>query len=75
MVGTQTLLTNGSGAADFLSQGSCRFALVEWREEKAFAQRAETIGLHYAPVKRIDGYNYSQGRAISVAVYRSDSID
>ncbi|MBN9598861.1 MAG: glycosyltransferase family 39 protein [Afipia sp.] len=75
MVGTQTLLTNGSGAADFLSQGSCRFALVEWREEKAFAQRAETIGLHYAPVKRIDGYNYSQGRAISVAVFRSDSID
>src|SRR5436305_3218180 len=29
MTGTSTLLTDGSGAADFLGQGSCRFALVE----------------------------------------------
>ena len=27
MTGTSTLLTDGSGAADFLGQGSCRFAL------------------------------------------------
>jgi 4-amino-4-deoxy-L-arabinose transferase-like glycosyltransferase len=73
MVGTQTLLTNGTGAADFLQQGSCRFALVEWREEKAFAQRAEAIGLHYAIVTRIEGYNISQGREVSVAVFRSDT--
>ncbi|MBX9710303.1 MAG: glycosyltransferase family 39 protein [Xanthobacteraceae bacterium] len=72
MVGTQTLLTNGSGAADFLQQGSCRFALVEWREEKAFAQRAETIGLHYAVTTRIEGYNYSIGRSASIAVFRSE---
>lgn len=72
MVGTNTLLTNGTGAADFLQQGSCRFALVEWREEKAFAQRAEAIGLHYAIVTRIEGYNISQGREVSVAVFRSD---
>jgi hypothetical protein len=73
MTGTSTLLTNGTGAADFLQQGSCRFALVEWREEKAFAQRAETIGLHYAVVNRVDGYNISQGREISVAIFRSDT--
>ncbi len=30
MTGTATLLTDGSAAADFLGQGSCRFALVEW---------------------------------------------
>jgi len=29
MTGTSTVLTDGSGAADFLGQGSCRFALVE----------------------------------------------
>ncbi len=75
MVGTRTLLTNGTGAADFLQQGSCRFALVEWREEKAFAQRAEAIGLHYAIVTRIEGYNISQGREVSVAVFRSDIDD
>ena len=75
MVGTRTLLTNGSGAADFLQQGSCRFALVEWREEKAFAQRADAIGLRYAIVTRIEGYNISQGREVSVAVFRSDIDD
>jgi 4-amino-4-deoxy-L-arabinose transferase-like glycosyltransferase len=73
MTGTSTLLTNGTGAADFLQQGSCRFALVDWREEKAFAQRAETIGLRYAVVTRVDGYNISQGKEISVAVFRSDA--
>lgn len=75
MVGTRTLLTNGSGAADFLQQGSCRFALVEWREEKAFAQRADAIGLRYSIVTRIEGYNISQGREVSVAVFRSDTDD
>ncbi len=72
MVGTQTLLTNGSGAADFLQKGSCRFALVESREERSFAQRAETIGLRYALTTRIEGYNYSRGRTISVAIFTSE---
>ncbi len=45
MTGTSTLLTDGSGAADFLGQGSCRFALVEQRSERGFAARAEAIGL------------------------------
>jgi len=75
MVGTSTVLTNGSGAADFLLQGSCRFALVEWREEKAFAQRAEAIGLRYIAGTRIDGYNFSQGRAISIAIFRSEGTE
>ncbi len=75
MAGTSTLLTNGSGAADFLLQGSCRFALIEAREERAFAQRAEDIGLRYAVGDRIDGYNISQGRAISVAVFRSEGTE
>ena len=35
MTGTETVLTDGSGAADFLGQGSCRFALVEQRSERA----------------------------------------
>ncbi|HEY0331143.1 MAG TPA: glycosyltransferase family 39 protein [Rhodopseudomonas sp.] len=72
MTGTSTLLTDGSGAADFLGQGSCRFALVEARTERAFAARAEAIGLRYDVAARIDGYNFSQGRAISVAVFRSE---
>src|SRR5207237_950704 len=56
MTGTSTLLTDGSGAADFLGQGSCRFALVESRSERGFVQRAEAIGLRYNVATRIEGY-------------------
>jgi 4-amino-4-deoxy-L-arabinose transferase-like glycosyltransferase len=72
MTATSTLLTDGSGAADFLGQGSCRFALIEARQERAFAQRAEAIGLRYDVATRVEGYNFSQGRQISVAVFRSE---
>jgi 4-amino-4-deoxy-L-arabinose transferase-like glycosyltransferase len=75
MTGTSTLLTDGSGAADFLGQGSCRFALVESRSERAFAQRAEAIGLRYNVATRIEGYNISQGKAVSIAVFRSEGTE
>jgi 4-amino-4-deoxy-L-arabinose transferase-like glycosyltransferase len=75
MTDTSTLLTDGSGAADFLKQGTCRFALVEQRSERGFAQRAEAIGLRYNVAARIDGYNISQGRAVSIAVFRSEGTE
>ena len=75
MTGTDTLLTDGSGAADFLAHGSCRFALVELRSERSFIQRAEAIGLRYNAPTRIDGYNISQGRAISIAIFRSEGTE
>ena len=75
MTGTSTVLTDGSGAADFLSHGSCRFALVEARSERAFAQRAEAIGLRYNIATRIEGYNISQGRPISISIFRSEGTE
>src|SRR5665213_2222626 len=75
MTGTSTLLTDGSGAADFLGQGSCRFALVESRSERGFVQRAEAIGLRYNVAARIDGYNISQGKPISIAIFRSEGTE
>src|SRR6201986_199540 len=75
MTGTETLLTDGSGAADFLGQGSCRFALVEQRSERAFSARAEAIGLRYNVATRVEGYNISQGRAISIAIFRSEGTE
>ena len=75
MTGTSTLLTDGSGAADFLAQGSCRFALIEQRAERSFAQRAEAIGLRYDAASRVEGYNISQGRAISIAIFRSEGTE
>jgi 4-amino-4-deoxy-L-arabinose transferase-like glycosyltransferase len=74
-LGTDTVLTDGSGAADFLMQGSCRFALVESRMERSFAQRADAIGLRYNAGSRIEGYNYSVGRHVSIAIFRSEGTE
>ena len=74
LFGTATLLTDGQGAADFLREGGCRFALVEGRQERSFTRRAEAIGLRYAPGPRVDGFNYNDGgRAITIAVFRSET--
>jgi 4-amino-4-deoxy-L-arabinose transferase-like glycosyltransferase len=72
LVGTGTRIIDGTDAADFLRPGGCRIALVDGRHERAFLRRADAIGLRYAPPQRFEGYNYSSGRAISIAVYRSE---
>jgi 4-amino-4-deoxy-L-arabinose transferase-like glycosyltransferase len=72
LAGTDTKLVDGTDAAEFLRGGSCRFALIEARHERAFLRRAEAIGLRYSPPERFEGFNYSIGRAASIAVYRSE---
>jgi 4-amino-4-deoxy-L-arabinose transferase-like glycosyltransferase len=71
LAGTKTHFTDAAGAADFLAEGSCHFAFVDARQERAFALRAEAIGLRYDRGPRIDGYNISIGRPIAIAVFQS----
>jgi 4-amino-4-deoxy-L-arabinose transferase-like glycosyltransferase len=71
LAGTDTHLTDGAGAAEFLRGGPCRFAFVEARQEKSFIQRAEATGLRYSAGPRIDGFNVNSGRPITIAVFRS----
>jgi hypothetical protein len=71
LAGTQTRLTDGSGAAEFLRGGECRFAFIETRQEKSFAQRAEAIGLRYTGGPRIEAINISNGQSVTIAVFRS----
>jgi 4-amino-4-deoxy-L-arabinose transferase-like glycosyltransferase len=71
LLGTSIKLTDGAGAAELLRGGYCRFALVESREQRAFAQRAEAIGLRYALGPRVEGINTNSGRAVSIAIYRA----
>ena len=59
----KTRFTDAAGAADFLREGGCRFAFVEARQERAFALRAEAIGLRYARGPRIDGYQHQYRQA------------
>ena len=72
LVGTHTRLVDGAGAADILAGGECRFALIESRHERLFAQRADLIGLRYSLRGRFEGFNINGGRAISIAVYGSE---
>ena len=73
LVGTATRLTDAAGAVDFLRGGECRFAFVEARQERSFAQRAEQLGLLYSPGPRIEAFNLGNGRTLTIAVYRSGS--
>ena len=71
LLGTKTRFTSGAGAAEFLQQGACHFALIDARSERSFVQRANAVGLRYALVKRMAGYNISIGRPVALAVFRS----
>ena len=62
LAGTDTKLVRGPSAADFLQLGGCRLAFVESREERAFAERAAAIGLNYARIGEVAGFNYPDGK-------------
>jgi 4-amino-4-deoxy-L-arabinose transferase-like glycosyltransferase len=66
--GTSTLRTTGEGAAEFLRQGGCRVAFVERQEERAFADRASSIGLATARIAEVQGFDYSNWRRVSFVV-------
>src|SRR5215831_4102679 len=72
LTGTELHHTTGAEAAEFLNAGGCRFALIEARQERSFAQRAESLGVRYAEGLRVDGINVSGGRPIAVTVYRTE---
>jgi 4-amino-4-deoxy-L-arabinose transferase-like glycosyltransferase len=71
LVGTDTRFTDGAGAAEFLRQGACHFALVDPRSERSFVQRANAVGLRYALSQRIEGFNISIGKPVVLTVFRS----
>jgi 4-amino-4-deoxy-L-arabinose transferase-like glycosyltransferase len=71
LTGTTTHFTDAAGAADFLRQGGCRFAFIESRKERAFALRAEAIGLHYNAGPSVEAFNISIGHPITIAVFQS----
>jgi len=71
--GTRTRLVDGANAAEILRGGDCRYAFVESRQDRAFAQRAEIIGLRYRLRGRLENaFNFNGGRSISFAIYRTD---
>jgi 4-amino-4-deoxy-L-arabinose transferase-like glycosyltransferase len=71
LAGTDIRFTDASSAADFLLQGSCRFAFIEARQERAFAFRAEAIGLRYERETTVQGYNIANGKPVDISVFQS----
>jgi 4-amino-4-deoxy-L-arabinose transferase-like glycosyltransferase len=71
LAGTDTRITDGAGAAEFLNGGGCRFALVDAYSARAFVQRAGALGLRYVLDQRIDGFNISIGRPVVLSMFRS----
>ena len=73
LLGTETRFTDGAGAADFLRSRPCRFALIDPRSERNFVQSAESMGLRYSLVRRVQGYNINTGKPISLSIFRSQA--
>ena len=71
LAGTETRFTDGAGAAESLRQGPCHFALIDARNERSFVQRANALGLRYGLSQRIDGYNISIGRPVTLNLFRA----
>jgi 4-amino-4-deoxy-L-arabinose transferase-like glycosyltransferase len=71
LAGTTIRFTDAAGAADFLRESSCRFAFVDAKQERDFALRAEAVGLRYGRGPRVEGYNISNGKPITIAVFQS----
>jgi len=71
LAGTDTRFTDADGAADFLRGGGCRFAFVDAPQAREFALRADAIGLRYDRGPRIEGYNISTGKPMTIAVFQS----
>lgn len=71
VMGTDTVLTDASGAANFLSGGSCRFAIVESHQDRQFIRRAESLGLRYDKGPRFSGYSTGSGARIVFNIYYS----
>lgn len=71
LLGTDTVLTDAAGAARHLSGGDpCALALVEARQEPAFLAALPDVDPPVFALGRVAGFNYSNGRFVTLTLYR-----
>jgi hypothetical protein len=68
--GRATLLTDGTGAADFLLANPGGWAAVESDADPAFHARLAASDRTATASGEVDGFNYSRGRAAKVTLWR-----
>ena len=66
---TDLAMTDGGGAAEFLSGSGCRAAFVESRAEEAFTKNAAARGIKPRLATRIAGINMNGGRKLDIGGY------
>ena len=70
LLGTQTHLADGGGAAEFLSQHRDGAAVVAENEQAAFAARAAALDIHPQAAGEVKGLNYSRGQKVDLIIYQ-----
>jgi 4-amino-4-deoxy-L-arabinose transferase-like glycosyltransferase len=69
LLGTRTILADGRTAAEMVSNSN-RAAVIEGREEAAFKTRLDELGEAAAAFAQVDGVNYSNGKSVTLKIYR-----
>lgn len=72
LLGTRTSLADGRRAADLFAGGDGA-AVIEAREERAFLDRLNSLGVGAEKVAGIGGVNYSNGKDVALSIYRHAS--
>jgi len=69
LLGTGSILGDGRSVADRFAGADCA-AVVEAREEKAFTDRLDALGVKAEKIAEIAGVNYSNGKDTVLRLYR-----
>ncbi len=68
--GTDTRLTDGGGAAQFLIDTPGAWAAVDVTQQKDFEARLTETGHEAEAAGTVDGFNYSSGRRAHITLWR-----
>lgn len=71
LAGTKTMLAPPQEVAAMISQTPGAVAAVVEAERPAFLDAARTVGLRVTNEGRVDGFNYSNGKRVSITLYRA----
>lgn len=71
LLGTGTKFTTAEGAALEIATWPRKVALVSERDDAAFIDRVAETGAHVEAVGHVEGLNYSNGRHVTLTLYRT----
>ena len=70
LTATDTLLTNGAGAAKHLKTGACAVAAVDGDGHRRVHGRLRRRDPQPLPIAKVDGVNFSSGKPAAIVLYR-----